>query len=143
VIGFSNPTKQALDEAKRMFGSDRKASLVLSLGSGRRHPKSLHNEMEDGLRQVLDDMAQSGEEAAQELSQRFEGSTFYHRLSVDSGLENMSTTGWAEDELGTITSHTKVYIQKVSRSISTVAELLVKDEGYVTLGQLSMSSILS
>jgi hypothetical protein len=142
TVGFSNPTKQALDEAKKMFGSDHKASVVLSLGSGRRRPRSLQDGTKDGLRQPPDDLAQSADETAAELSQRFESSTFYHRLSVDSGLEDVSITGWSEDELGTITSHTRVYIQKISKSISAVAEPLVRNEGCVTLGQLSRYLIL-
>jgi hypothetical protein len=137
TIGHNNPTKKALEEAKRLFGSDHKASLVLSLGSGRRHPKSLHNGMKDGVQRSLDDMAQSGKETAEELSKRFEKSTFYHRFSVDSGLENLSITGWAKGDIGTITTHTKVYIEKVSSSLSAVADLLVKNEGCVTLGQIS------
>jgi predicted acylesterase/phospholipase RssA len=142
AIGFSNPTKQALDEAKRVFGSDHKVSIVLDLRSGRRHPRSLQDATKDGLRQLLDDLAQSADETAADLLQRFENSTFYHRFSVDSGLEDLSITGWTEDELGTIASHTKAYIQKVSKSISAVAELLVRNEGFTTLGQLSRSLIL-
>jgi predicted acylesterase/phospholipase RssA len=140
---YNNPTKQALEEAKRVFGPDHKASIILSLGSGHRHPQSLHNGVKEGLQHVLDDLAQSGEQTAEELSQRFDNSTFYNRFSVDPGLEKVSITGWTEDELGTITSHTKVYTQKVFSSISTVAELLLKNEGCVTLGQLSRSSKLS
>jgi predicted acylesterase/phospholipase RssA len=137
--GYNNPTKQALEEAKRVFGPDHKASIILSFGSGHRHPQCLHNGVKDGFQDVLDDLAHSGDQTAEELSQRFESSTFYNRFSVDSGLEKVSITGWTEDELGTITSHTKVYTQKVSRSIFTVAELLMKNEGCVTLGQLSKS----
>jgi hypothetical protein len=126
-----------------VFGPDHKASIILSLGPGHRHPQPLHNGMKDGFWHVLDDLAQSGEQTAEELSQRFESSTFYNRFSVDSGLEKVSITGWTDDELGTITSHTKVYTQKVFSSISTVADLLVKNEGCVTLGQLSRSLKLS
>jgi hypothetical protein len=92
---------------------------------------------------VLDDLAQSGEQTAEELSKRFENSSFYHRFSVDSGLENLSITGWNEDELGTVNAHTKVYIEKVWSSLSAVAEILVKDEGCVTFGQLSKYSTFS
>jgi predicted acylesterase/phospholipase RssA len=139
AIRFNNPTKQALDEARQRFNSDQKASVILGLGSGLRHPRSLKNGMKDGLRQALDDRAQSGEETAEELSRKFENSTFYHRFSVNSGLENLSITGWMKDDIGTITAHTKAYLEKVSSSLSAVAELLVKNEGSVTLGQLSGS----
>jgi hypothetical protein len=86
AIGHNNPTKKALDEAKRLFGSEHKLSIVLSLGSGRRLSRNLQDDTKDGLRQVLNDLAQSGEETAEELSKRFDNSTFYHRYSVDSGL---------------------------------------------------------
>jgi hypothetical protein len=92
------------------------------------------------LRQVLDDLAQSGEETAAELSQRFENSTFYHRFSVDSGLEDLLITGWTEEDIGKIITHTKVYIEKISSALSTVVGLLVKNQGSVTLEQLSKSS---
>jgi hypothetical protein len=143
AIDFSNPAKQTLHEAKRMFGSNHEASLILSLGSGHRHPQGLQTGVGDEMRQRLDDLAQSGKKTAAELSKRFENSRFYHRFSVDSGLENLSMTGWTEDDIGTITAHTKVYMEQVSSSLSTVAELMVKNKGSVTLGQLSESQTLS
>jgi hypothetical protein len=95
IIGYNNPTKKALEEAKRLFGSDRNASIVLSFGSGRRHPQGLRNDMKDGLRQVLDDLAQSGEDTAEELSKRFRKlqllspalGRFWARESVDNRME--------------------------------------------------------
>jgi hypothetical protein len=66
-IGYSNPAKKALEEAERKFESDNKASIVLSLGSGRRLPQSIYDDMKDGLWQILDDMVQSGEQTAREL----------------------------------------------------------------------------
>jgi hypothetical protein len=143
AIGFNNPTKQALDEAKRMFGSNQETSLVLSLGSGHRHPHGLQTGVGDEMRQRLDDLAQSGKKTAAELSKRFENSTFYHRFSVESGLENLSMTGWTEEDIGTITAHTKVYMENFSLPLSTVAGLMVKNKGSVTLGQLSESQTLS
>jgi hypothetical protein len=140
AIGFSNPAKQALDEARRMFGSNHEVSVVLSLGSGHRHPQGLHTSVGDEMRQRLDDLAQSGKKTAAELSQRFGNSGFYHRFSVDSGLENLSMTGWAEDDIGRITTHTKIYIENISLALSTVVELLVQNKGSVTFGQLSKSS---
>jgi hypothetical protein len=133
ALGFTDPTKQALDEAKRTFGTDNRVSVILSLGSGRRLPQSLDSMMND----VLDDMAYSGEQVAEELLQKFENSTFYHRFSVESGLENLSATNWSSEDLGAITSHTKVYIERVSSSLSAVVESLTKNEGTTTLGQLS------
>jgi hypothetical protein len=122
-----------------MFGSNQETSLVLSLGSGHRHPHGLQTGVGDEMRQRLDDLAQSGKKTAAELSQRFENSGFYHRYSVDSGLENMSMTGWTEEDIGTITAHTKVYMETVSSSLSTAAELMVKNQGCATIGQLSES----
>lgn len=58
TLGFNNPTKEAFEEAKRIFGAESKASMILSLGSGRRHPKSLNSHARD----VLDDMAHNGEQ---------------------------------------------------------------------------------
>lgn len=88
-------------------------------------------------------MAHSGEQIAEELSQRFENSSFYHRFSVGAGLENLSTMSWTNEDLGAITSHTKVYIEKVALSLSVTVELLVKNEGSATLGQLSEPLIRS
>jgi hypothetical protein len=143
AIGYNNPTKKALEEAKRIFGPEHKASIILSLGSGRKHPQCLQSGVKDEFQQVLVDMVQSGEETARELSQRFGNSNFYHRFSVDSGLETLSITGWAEDDLGSITTHTKVYIESVWSSLSAVSDLLVKNEGCITLGQLSKSPKLA
>jgi hypothetical protein len=142
-IGFNNPTKKALDEATRVFGTERQTSIILSFGSGRRHIRSLENITTDRLKQALDDMAQNGEEVAEELWQRFGNSNIYHRLSVDAGLENLSMTGWTDKELGAITTHTKVYIERISSSLSAVAELMVRNKGSVTLGQLSKSLLMS
>jgi hypothetical protein len=133
ALGFSNPAKQALDEARQIFGSDTKASIILSIGSGRRHPRSLNGAMVD----VLDDMGHSGDQIAEELTQRFNNTNIYQRFSVDSGLESLSTKDWTEENLGAITSHSKTYIKRVVSSLSTTAEALMKNEGSVTLGQLS------
>jgi hypothetical protein len=138
ALSFSNPTKQALDEARRTFGTDAEASIILSLGSGRRRPRSV----DTAATNVLDDMAHGGEQIAEELSQRFKNSNFYQRFSVDSGLENLSMTSWTDDDLSAITSHSKAYIERMSSSVSAAAELLMKNKGSITLGQLSEPLIL-
>lgn len=138
AFSFSNPTKQALDEARRTFGAEAKASIILSLGSGHRRPRSLDSATMD----LLDDMAHSGEQIEDELSERFRSANFYQRFSVSSGLENLSATSWTADDLGTITSHSKTYIEKGSSSLFATAELLTKNQGFVTLGQLSEPFIL-
>jgi hypothetical protein len=74
---------------------------------------------------------------AEELSRRLGNSNFYHRFSVDSGLESVSMTSWTEADQGEITSHTKTYMEKASSSLSAVVELTIKNEGLVTLGKLS------
>jgi hypothetical protein len=134
ALSFSNPAKQALDESGRVFGDDTKISIILSFGSGRRRPRSL-----DIATDLLDDIAHTGEMVGEELSQRFRNSNFHQRFSVDCGLESLLATSWTDDDLGAITDHSKSYIEKISHSISVASELLMNNEGSVSLGQLSES----
>jgi len=142
-LGFNNPIRQVLDEARSKFGDERKVSIILSLGSGRpaalsldlrtSAPDSLHNLL---LRAVLD-----CERAAKELPDQLLRCENYLRLNADQGMENFKISDW--DKLGAISEHTDVYLHKpdVEISIDTYSRFLLERGGSTGLGQLSMSLI--
>lgn len=135
--GFNNPTKNALEEAKRVFGVEQRVSVVISLGSGQKPPQSLVNPAIKELQESLGEMALNGGGVDEELGRRFAKSSFYYRFSVNPAMGEITITDWDEDKLGAIVGHTKAYIEKISSPLSVVVDLLLKAEGSAILGQLS------
>jgi hypothetical protein len=136
-VGFNNPTKKALEEATWVFGSECPVSVIISLGSGQQHIRSLTKQIVEGTQEVLRAMQREGDSVTNDLVHRFSGSSFYHRLSVDSGIDSVVMTGWSECETGAITSHTKSYMEQISPSLEALAKIMVENKASHTLGQLS------
>lgn len=59
-IGSSNLTKKALVEANRIFGSESRFSVIISLGPERRS-QNINGATTETLRKALDEMAHSGD----------------------------------------------------------------------------------
>jgi flagellar biosynthesis GTPase FlhF len=139
-IGFNNPTKKALEEAARLFGSEHQVSIIISFGTGQQQTRSLTKSNTEGLQEVLSAMVQEGDSVTDDLAQRFNGSSFYHRFSVESGIGAVTITEWSESELRSITSRTKSYMERNSSSLDAVVKKLVENKGSHTLGQISESA---
>jgi patatin-like phospholipase/acyl hydrolase len=138
-IGFNNPTKKALEEAEKLFGQEQQVSVILSFGAGQQSTHSFDKQSTGGLQEALSAMTLEGRSVTDDLAERFAGTTFYHRFSVDSINSSLDGTGWSQDLLGKINGSTKAYMRRTASSLASVAETLVENKGSHALGQLSES----
>lgn len=136
TVGYNNPTREGLKEAKAVFGADTPVASVLSFGSGQQATPKLGNG-ENAWISLLYKMAFDCERTAIELSQYMSNVPAYHRLSVDREMENLPITAWEEDDLGAISSYTATYSTKITGPLDKIVEDLLKRIGTVTLSQLS------
>ncbi|KDQ51869.1 hypothetical protein JAAARDRAFT_102817, partial [Jaapia argillacea MUCL 33604] len=100
-IGCNNPIKQVLQEAKLIFPSQHVA-CVLSIGAG--HPGTISlartgrffsNILPYALCTTMHDLATDCESMAEDIARQFESvPNFYHRFSVDQGLQNFTLGQW-------------------------------------------------
>jgi hypothetical protein len=137
-MGFNNPTRELLKEAKLEYGDERQVSLILSLGSGR--PKELTLEKSDSKANSIQDLVMklvaSGESVERDVSYQLYDVGAYVRLNVDQGMEEIQFYEWSQ--LGKIKSHTKAYLQStpVTKLVEASLSSLEKREGFMTLYQL-------
>jgi hypothetical protein len=137
-IGFNNPTRELLKEAKLEYGDERQVSLILSLGSGR--PKEISLEHSDFKPNSIEDLVMklvtSGERVERDVSYQLYDVGAYVRLNVDQGVEEIQFHEWSR--LGNIKSHTKAYLQSipVTKLVDASLTALEKREGFMTLYQL-------
>jgi hypothetical protein len=139
-IGFSNPIRAVLKEARLHFGEDTPTSLLLSLGGGQSTPLSLHPSvvLPHGRLEFMARAVQDCERTANEISQHLSEVDAYLRLDVDKGLNDLKISDW--HRLGAIESHTDVYIQSISDKIDKALHLLQSTSGKFTLGNLGTTS---
>jgi hypothetical protein len=143
AFGANNPTRELLKEASTLFGPNRRVAQVLSIGSGL--PRVISTESldgDEGAHRLLREMATDCEMVAQELSTRLYTIDAYLRLNVDKGMELVAMTDW--NELGSIESHTAVYIATatVTGALETSVRHLQERTGALTLEQISTCSPL-
>lgn len=140
-MGFNNPTKEAIEEAKRIFGEDRSISVIINLGSGLQNPPRLDSSTTNELYETLGNIVCDSEKVADELSRRFAHSSIYHRFSVDRGMESRAPTAWEEDVLANICTQTKAYIERISLSLDAAIEPFSSKVSSLTLGQVGESGL--
>lgn len=142
ALGYNNPAKEVLEEAKSFFGSDRPVRCLVSIGTGHpgiiglAKPDAFQNIMPTDLIQVLKKIATNCESTAKELAQRFEAvEKFYFRFNVTHGAEGISLEEW--NKMGVLTEHTKAYLAGKSKKIDEVVAVLCEQtEVRFTLGNV-------
>jgi hypothetical protein len=137
-LGFSNPIREAITEARHLYGADCKVSCVLSLGCGRpistpEDPNQTRNTKEC----LLWNAAVTSQRTAQEMQQQIGNSKVYHRFSMERELE--SYKGISLDP-GVITGRMAAYLaeSKVSNELDTCVEVSLGG-GECVLGNLCAS----
>lgn len=137
-LGYNNPIQEVIGEAERVFGSDKKASVILSIGSGRPQVVSLDPSLSDSddLNNILTRMLADCEQVAQEIAKQLEILGPYLRLNVDRGVEEVQIFEW--DKLGAIETHTTVYLSgtAITKDIDRLLIALQGGSTSATLGQL-------
>lgn len=106
VYGFNNPTLEAVQELREIFGMDKAMSSFLSLGSGRRPPVSSNS---SGL---LQSKALDTDVIEQKCERDLKPSGIYHRFSPEHTIQSESPV-IENKQLNSITSYTDVYLELV------------------------------
>lgn len=139
-VGFNNPTKAALEEAERAFGSGQGVSIVISFGSGQRGVHVVAKSGIEELQEAMLAMTMEGGGVADELAQRFPNSSFYYRFSVSPEFGLGDIIDWDDSKITGITGHTKTYTDRNSQMLATVARILMDNKASHTISQLSESN---
>ncbi|KIM27453.1 hypothetical protein M408DRAFT_24399 [Serendipita vermifera MAFF 305830] len=105
VNGFNNPTLQAVQEAREVYGTGKAVSALLSLGNGKSGPISVHSEG------FIHRTVQQTEITEENIEQKFGPSGVYYRLSPDYTIQNESSAIQG-NHLGSITSYARGYLER-------------------------------
>ena len=106
VVGYANPIKELLQEARRAFDEDAEVASVVSLGAGKGDVVSVTGTDNEGS--LMDAMAKMGldsEQTHKEVHGRLHQSSVYFRLNVERGL-----SGYIH--ASSIHAHTLAYMQE-------------------------------
>jgi hypothetical protein len=141
-LGFYNPTREMLKEAKVAFGHEQRVALILSLGSGVPSIVSLDSsfppfcDMESLVKYIGTDC----ERVAREMGTQLISLDAYVRLNVSQGLEDVRFDDWSC--IGLVEGYIKTYLEaaSVTRAVDLVSEKIMGRIGSITVGQLSMFS---
>jgi len=135
-IGFNNPTRELIKEAEMQFGTDRRVSTNLSIGSGRPALVAFDGPI-PASNELLNAIVIDCERMARELATQLFNVEAYLRLNVDQGMENTKMSDW--QGLGIIEGHTETYltVPAVTKAIDSSLQRLQDRVGSITIGQLS------
>ncbi|SJK99991.1 uncharacterized protein ARMOST_03302 [Armillaria ostoyae] len=125
------------DEAKDLFGSERRIGVLLNIGTGHIGPNGfqLRNGMERALPSelidVLQNIATDCERVADELAMEYDSDDIYFRFNVLHGAGGISFDEWKK--MDEILAHTTSYLRgpEVSRQIDRITTCLccIQEEG--------------
>ncbi|KAI9733881.1 MAG: hypothetical protein M1834_002536 [Cirrosporium novae-zelandiae] len=116
-LGYNNPIKEVLQEAKKIFSKDRKIACVVSIGTGLAtavkfdKPGLFQKALPVDLIRALKKKATHSDAVAEEMKRRFKAvpQIGYHRLNVDCGLGSISLAEW--NKLGEVATYTNSYLE--------------------------------
>lgn len=148
-LNRNNPSKELRDEARNLFGDNRRIGVFISIGTGHPDiigfdkPGQLEKVLPVNLIKTLKNIATNCEDVHRELSNQYsELPGVYFRFNVDHGAGQVSLAEW--NKIGEVVTHTKNYlgIPEVSKHIEQVVEGLCDQlsmSGSVTLANLCRS----
>jgi len=138
-IGFNNPTKGLINEAKMQFGPDTRVSTILSIGSGLPALVAFDGPT-SGSNKLLNDIVIDCEKLADEMAAYLSSFDGYLRLNVGRGLERMEMSNWGNP--GKIEGQTVSYItvSANTNAIDSSLERLQNRVSSLTLRQLTEPS---
>ncbi|PVF91981.1 FabD/lysophospholipase-like protein [Serendipita vermifera] len=142
ALGFYNPTREMLKEAKVAFGEDQRVALILSLGSGIPPVMSLDSSssLSQGVEVLVQYMATDCERVARDMANQMIQVDAYIRLNVNKGLEQLRFDDWSC--VSTIEGCIKAYLEaaSVTRAVDAASEKITKRIGSITVGRLTRST---
>jgi hypothetical protein len=143
-LGFYNPTRELLKEAKVAYGDDQRVALILSIGSGVPPIMSLDSSssLSCNIESLVMYIGTDCERVAREMGTQLITVDAYVRLNVNRGLEDVRFDDWSH--ISSIESCIKTYLEAPSatRVMDAVSEKIMRHTGSITLGQLSMGRFI-
>lgn len=136
-IILSNPTRQLIAEAHKVFGSEKKVACLLSLGCGDLGTVAIpENSGLESWNSFLFRMVSDGEKEARVVASQMGHLELYHRFSVEYGLETFSVTEIVNPD--NIIAKTAAYLEDASilEKIDVLIESLKIGHGTSSLEQL-------
>ncbi|KAK0489783.1 FabD/lysophospholipase-like protein [Armillaria luteobubalina] len=129
-LGFNNPTKEVRDEAKELFGPNRRIGVLVSIGTGHpgpsgfQKPKGIEKVLPLELIRVLQRITTDCESVADELAKEYGSNDTYFRFNVLHGAGGVSLDEWMK--MSEVMAHTSSYLRgpDVSREIDRVVACL-------------------
>jgi hypothetical protein len=141
-LGFYNPTREILKEAKEAYSDDQRVALILSLGCGVPSVMSLGSSatLSYSIESLVKYIGTDCERIAREMANQLIQIDAYVRLNVSPGLEVTRFDDWGC--INSIEGPIRAYLQaaSVTRAVDAASEKITKPVGSVTVGQLSMSA---
>ena len=138
-LTLSNPTREIIAEANRVFGGEAPVACILGVGCG--HPGIFKAPEESdlaGWNSLLERLAADSEQRAQSIQAQIGHLGLYCRFCVIRGLEvgEVATI----PDAGILLTHTAVYLSDVavSRKLAMCVDTLKLRDGVASLEQLSM-----
>jgi hypothetical protein len=142
ALGFYNPTREILKDARMAYGDDQRVALILSLGSGVPHIMSLDSSssLSCNVNSLVKYIGTDCGRVAREMAIQLIQIDAYVRLNVNRGLEDTQFDDW--NCISSIEGPIKTYLEaaSVTQAVDTASEKIAKRIGSVTIGQLSMHS---
>jgi hypothetical protein len=142
ALGFYNPTREILKEAKVAYGDDQRVAVILSLGCG--VPPAMTHDSSTSLSYNLESLVKyistDCERVARELATQLIQVDAYVRLNTPYGQETIRFDDWSC--ISSVEGGVKAYLEAASGTcaVDGVAEKIKKQIGSITLGQLSKST---
>jgi hypothetical protein len=136
-ISLSNPTREVIAEAYRVFGEETTVSCLLSIGCGHPGVNPVPDYSSGTWNEFLKRVATDSEKTAHDIGAQMSQLILYHRLSVRYGLEMNQIRNWNDQE--TTTTHTKGYLNdlEVVGLVDRCVDTINHGDGFATLEQLS------
>ncbi|KAK0469967.1 acyl transferase/acyl hydrolase/lysophospholipase [Desarmillaria tabescens] len=131
-LEFNNPTQQVRDEAKKLFGNDRRIGVLVSIGTGHTSPHGFRqwNRMERALPSelinVLQSIATDCERVADEVAKEYDNDDIYFRFNILHGAGGIPFDEWKK--MNELSAHTTSYLRgpEVSKQIDRVVACLCR-----------------
>jgi hypothetical protein len=144
ALGFYNPIREMVKEAKAAYGDDQRVALILSLGAGISPVVSINAfaSISVNIETLVKYIGTDCERVAREMASQLIQVDAYVRLNVSRGLERVQFYDWSC--INSIESSTITYLEaaSVSRTVDVTLEKITKRIGSITAGQLSMTTSL-
>jgi hypothetical protein len=138
---FNNPARELLKEAQRVYGDERRGSLILSLGSGKLKDVSLgtFNEEYSAMEQLLKKLVVNSEATERDLAHQLYEVGAYVRLNATHGAEDIKLHEWRQ--LSMIIAHTQDYLAapSITKLVDHSVLGLLEKQGIMNFNQLSES----